>query len=95
MLAQLVCIDRRFQRMNCFNMRELQALLKQKFFPDFQSQSIHNNFFEKVSVGIKNKLGGEGSYNSNFMINELDIIGDKVCSSIPGVLFNIILGLFT
>jgi hypothetical protein len=34
MLAQLVCLDRRYQRMNCFNMRELQALLKEKYYPD-------------------------------------------------------------
>lgn len=34
MLAQLVCVDRRYQRMNSFNARELQALLKQRFFTD-------------------------------------------------------------
>ena len=43
MLAQLVCLDRRYQRMNCFNMRELQALLKEKYYPDlinsFKQQS--------------------------------------------------------
>lgn len=34
MLAQLICVDRRYQRMNCFNVREIQALLKQRFFPN-------------------------------------------------------------
>ena len=28
MLGQLVCLDRRFQRMNCFNIREVESLLK-------------------------------------------------------------------
>ncbi len=34
MLAQLVCVDRRYQRMNCFNIREFQSFLKGKFFQD-------------------------------------------------------------
>ena len=38
MLAQLVCVDRRYQRMNTFNARELQALLKQRFFNDITPQ---------------------------------------------------------
>jgi len=48
MLAQLVCLDRRYQRMNCFNMRELQALLKEKYYPDlitsfdYRSSTITN-----------------------------------------------------
>jgi hypothetical protein len=32
MLCQLVCVDRKYQRMNCFNIRELQGILKRKFF---------------------------------------------------------------
>ena len=32
MLMQLVCVDRRYQRMNCFNIRELQGILKRRFF---------------------------------------------------------------
>ena len=31
MLCQLVCVDRRYQRMNCFNIREVESLLKRKF----------------------------------------------------------------
>ena len=30
-LCQLVCIDRRYQRMNCFNMAEVQSLLRSRF----------------------------------------------------------------
>jgi heme/copper-type cytochrome/quinol oxidase subunit 1 len=32
MLCQIVCADRRYQRMNCFNIREMEALLKSKYF---------------------------------------------------------------
>ena len=32
MLCQLICADRRYQRMNCFNIRELQGILKRRFF---------------------------------------------------------------
>jgi heme/copper-type cytochrome/quinol oxidase subunit 1 len=34
MLAQMVCIDRRYQRMNCFNIREIQTLLRSRYHPD-------------------------------------------------------------
>jgi hypothetical protein len=34
MLAQMVCIDRRYQRMNCFNIREVQTLLRSRYHPD-------------------------------------------------------------
>lgn len=36
-LCQLVCVDRRYQRMNCFNIKEAQTLLKQKFLFDTSS----------------------------------------------------------
>ena len=55
-LCQLVCIDRRYQRMNCFNIRELQGLLRNRFFEETlptvliaknnkQSSSFLLNFF--------------------------------------------------
>lgn len=30
MLVQLVCLDRRYQRMNCFNAREVDTIIKSK-----------------------------------------------------------------
>lgn len=33
-LCQLVCVDRRYQRMNCFNIKELQSLLRNRFYPE-------------------------------------------------------------
>lgn len=35
MLSQLVCLDRRYSRMNCFNIREVESLLKTKIFSWF------------------------------------------------------------
>ena len=40
MLAQIICVDRRYQRMNCFNVREVEALLKQKFFSNLTEDMI-------------------------------------------------------
>jgi len=37
MLCQLVCLDRRYSRMNYFNIREVQALLKEKYFPGLEN----------------------------------------------------------
>ena len=34
MLVQLVCLDRRYQRMNCYNIREIQTILKSKYSPN-------------------------------------------------------------
>ena len=41
MLCQLVCLDRRYQRMNCFNIREVQALLKSRFYSDLINSHDH------------------------------------------------------
>lgn len=40
MLAQMICVDRRYQRMNCFNVREIESLLKQKFFTGLNDDVI-------------------------------------------------------
>ena len=62
-LCQLVCIDRRYQRMNCFNIRELQGLLRNRFFEETlptvllttntkQSSSFLLNFFLNKSTSV-------------------------------------------
>jgi len=55
MLAQLVCIDRRYQRMNCFNIREVQSLLKRKFFNDLINTHDYKNLLNKSMIGLKYK----------------------------------------
>lgn len=54
MLAQLICLDRRYQRMNCFNVRELQALLKEKYYSDLISDyDFRTNIFNALNLRFK------------------------------------------
>ena len=46
-LAQLVCVDRRYQRMNCFNTKELQSLVRKRFFFEVLDS---NQFNENLNV---------------------------------------------
>jgi hypothetical protein len=66
MLCQLLCLDRRYQRMNCFNVRELQSLLKNRFFTELVSSKEHRDFLDQTAVGIR------------FQTNNLDIINSKL-----------------
>ncbi len=67
MLLQLVCTDRRYARMNCFNIRELQGILKRKFFTDLVNSHDHKNLLEKSMIGLRYKT------NSNINL-DLDTI---------------------
>jgi hypothetical protein len=55
MLCQLVCVDRRYQRMNCFNIRELQGILKRRFFTDLVNTSDFRNTLESSIIGLRFK----------------------------------------
>jgi len=59
LLLQLVCLDRRYQRMNCFNIRELQALLKTRFLSDDKNPHEHFKFARRTVIGLRYKTGGE------------------------------------
>ena len=67
MLCQLVCVDRRYQRMNCFNIREVQSLLKRKFFVDLINSKDHHSFLDNTAIGMRFKLNSENSINSNVL----------------------------
>lgn len=69
MLCQLLCLDRRYQRMNCFNVRELQALLKNRFFTDLVSSKDHHEFFEQTAIGIRFKTNDLGVIYANTLLN--------------------------
>ena len=56
-LCQLVCIDRRYQRMNCFNVSEVQSLLRSRFLDTFSL---------KTSLSA-NKVGSD--INLMFILN--------------------------
>jgi hypothetical protein len=45
--------------MNCFNIRELQGILKRKFFPDLINITDHRNLMETSMIGLRFK------YNTN------------------------------
>lgn len=58
MLCQIVCIDRRYQRMNCFNIREIQTLLKSKYHPDALNVNEYHQFLNDTVIGLRFKLSG-------------------------------------
>jgi hypothetical protein len=68
MLCQLVCVDRRYQRMNCFNIREIQSILKRKFFTDLINTHEHHSLLDKTAMGLRFKTNNINSINSNVFI---------------------------
>lgn len=64
MLCQLVCVDRRYQRMNCFNIRELQGILKRRFFTDLVNTNDFRALMDESIIGLRFKTNGE-SLNTN------------------------------
>lgn len=61
MLCQLVCTDRRYARMNCFNIRELQSVLKNKFFTDLVNSHEHKDLLSQSMIGLRFRQ----NFNSN------------------------------
>merc|ERR1712151_528331 len=55
MLCQLVCVDRRYQRMNCFNIREIQGILKRKFFTDLVNTSDNRSALDSTLIGMRHR----------------------------------------
>jgi hypothetical protein len=55
MLFQLVCTDRRYARMNCFNIRELQGILKRKFFVDLIDSHDYKNLLKDSMINLRYK----------------------------------------
>jgi hypothetical protein len=59
MLFQLVCTDRRYARMNCFNIRELQSVLKDRFFIDLVNSHDHRSLLADSMIGVRYKSNYE------------------------------------
>jgi heme/copper-type cytochrome/quinol oxidase subunit 1 len=68
MLCQLVCLDRRYQRMNCFNIREVQALLKGRFFNDLVNSHDHHEFLNKTVIGLRFKTNNLDSIKPSMLL---------------------------
>nr|APW82411.1 cox1 [Laurentiella strenua] len=67
MLCQLVCVDRRYQRMNCFNIREVQSLLKRKFFVDLINSKDYHTLLDQTMVGLRFKTNSEQALNTGVL----------------------------
>lgn len=65
MLCQLVCVDRRYQRMNCFNIRELQGILKRRFFTDLINSNDFRQLMEASMIGLRFKSNNNLSGTPN------------------------------
>jgi hypothetical protein len=65
MLCQLVCIDRRYQRMNCFNIRELQGILKRKFFTDLVNVHDFREMLDESMIGLRFKSNATDTVTPN------------------------------
>lgn len=68
MLCQLVCLDRRYQRMNCFNIREVEALLKTRFFPDLVNSQDYRVLLNNSMIGLRFKTNDLNSINPNMLL---------------------------
>lgn len=53
MLVQLVCLDRRYQRMNCYNIREIQTILKSKYSPNTSEGSDVRFGLSDTTLGLR------------------------------------------
>jgi len=68
MLAQLICVDRRYQRMNCFNMRELQSILKKRFFTDLITTNDHRDLLHSTMIGLRYKENSTNLVDSSMFL---------------------------
>jgi hypothetical protein len=68
MLCQLVCLDRRYQRMNCFNIREVEALLKGRFFPDLINTHDHRFLLVTSTLGLRFKTNNLDTINPSNLL---------------------------
>lgn len=87
MLCQLVCLDRRYQRMNCFNIREVESLLKSRFFPDLVNSQDYRRLLTNTMVNLRFKAAALEPLDTNlglFTRYGLDLaVKLKAVSSLP------------
>ena len=76
MLVQLVCLDRRYQRMNCYNIREIQTILKSKYTPNLSESTDVRFSLADTTLGLRYQLG------------ELDLLQNSVLSFYQHAIFS-------
>ena len=75
MLCQLVCLDRRYQRMNCFNIREIQTLLKARFYADLLNENHQHLFLSRTAPNIRFKVQDLNFFNScSLLLNKYGVL---------------------
>jgi hypothetical protein len=67
MLVQLVCLDRRYQRMNCYNIREIQTILKSQYAPNSDDNLSVNLLLSETALGLRYKLMSLTSIDSSML----------------------------
>jgi hypothetical protein len=67
MLVQLVCLDRRYQRMNCYNIREIQTILKSQYSPNLNDTASVNYLLSETALGLRYKLMGLTPIDSSML----------------------------
>lgn len=78
-LAQLVCVDRRYQRMNCFNIRELQSLVRRRFFFELLDNNVFNKNLNHTIISERFKNNNEFiNKNNNMMYNFYNLYLDSI-----------------
>jgi hypothetical protein len=68
MLCHLVCTDRRYARMNCFNIRELQGILKRRFFTDLVNSFDNKLGLNSAMVNLKFKLNSSPNLSPDIFL---------------------------
>jgi hypothetical protein len=53
--------------MNCFNIREIQSLLKRRFFTDLINTKDHRILLDRTSIGLRFKTNNLTTHNSNML----------------------------
>lgn len=82
MLLQLVCVDRRYQRMNAFNIRELQASLKRSYFTDLLNIKDQREVLRGSMLGLRYKLNS--SATSEYDTHVFHLCGPTVSPKLRG-----------
>lgn len=67
MLVQLVCLDRRYQRMNCYNIREIQTILKSRYSPNSSDTASVNFFLSDTALGLRYHIANLTSIDSSLL----------------------------
>ena len=77
MLSQIVCLDRKFNRMNCFNVRDVEALLKGRFFSDLVTSQDYHTLLDQTMLSVRFKINDTDAAHPNmFLLTRYGLINE-------------------